>query len=99
MAASVAGGCGGGSASSPANQSFLSAVYSGAPDLSSQRSPIELERLGHAVCDGFAAGASYEQLADRLSLQAGSGSLSSEDLGAVIVAAADTYCPAYQNRV
>lgn len=103
MAAAIGllGGCGasGGGAPSAADSGFLSEVHAAVPSVASLRSDVQLERLGHAVCDGFAAGASYQELADRLALQAGSGSLPSEDLGAVIMAAADNYCPQYRDRV
>ena len=97
----LAAGCGGGGsgASSAADSGFLAEVHDSAPSINGVRSDVQLERLGHAVCDGFAAGASYQELADRLALQAGSGSLPSVDLGAVIMAAADNYCPQYRSRV
>ena len=101
MAVSLLGGCGGGGGGAPtaADSAFLSEVHDAAPSINGVRSDVQLERLGHAVCDGFAAGASYRELADRLALQAGSGSLPSVDLGAVIMAAADNYCPQYRSRV
>jgi hypothetical protein len=94
------GGCASSSASSTtADTEFLSAVHSAAPDIAGYRSDTALIRLGHAVCDGFQAGASYEQLADRLALQEGGGALPSDDLGAVISAAVPAYCPQYTELV
>jgi hypothetical protein len=94
-------GCGGGSsaATGAANQSFLSEVHVAAPDIGSHRSDVQLERLGRAACDGFHSGASYEELADRLPLLEGSEPLPSADLGAVIDAAVDAYCPQYHSLI
>lgn len=94
-------GCGGGgaSANSPADQSFLSEVHLAAPDVGSYRSDVQLARIGRAACDGFRSGVSYEQLADRLVLLEGSNPLPSADLGAVINAAIDAYCPQYRDRI
>jgi Protein of unknown function (DUF732) len=101
LAAAVAGGCGTGSSSGnqAADQSFLSEVLNAAPNINSVRSNTQLIRLGHAVCDDFRAKASYEQVADRLSIEAGSDTLPPEDLGAVITAAADNYCPQFRDLV
>jgi hypothetical protein len=64
----LAAGCGGGTTSnSAADQSFVAAVHLGAPDIGSFRSNMQLIRLGHAACDAFRAGASYQQIADRMS--------------------------------
>ena len=96
----VPAGCRAGSSapSSTADSSFLSEVHDSAPDIASVRSDTQLVRLGHAACDGFGAGASYVELADRLALQEGSHALPSQDLGAVITAAVDNYCPKYRSR-
>jgi len=93
--------CGGGGSAvaSQADQEFLSAVHVAAPDIGTYRSDVQLTRLGHAVCEDFGSGASYEQLADRLVLSEGSDPLPSEDLGAVINAAVTAYCPQFSNRV
>lgn len=85
--------------SSPADQAYLSEVHGSAPDINATRSDTQLVRLGHAVCDDFRAKASYQEVADRLSIMAGSDRLSSQDLGAVITAAADNYCPQYRSLV
>lgn len=87
------------SPSSPSDQAYLGEVLSAVPGVGALRSDTQLVRLGHAACDGFAAGASFQQLADRLSVEEGSKSLPSEDLGAVITAAADNFCPQYRGRV
>jgi hypothetical protein len=93
--------CGGGnsSAAAAANQVFLSEVHVAAPDVSSYRSDVQLERLGHAACDGFRSGASYEELADRLPLLEGRDPLPSGDLGAVINGAVGAYCPQYRTMI
>jgi hypothetical protein len=96
-----AAGCGGGGsgATGAADQAYLAEVHSDAPGVGSLRSDTDLVRLGHVVCDDFSAKASYEEVADRLSLEAGSSSLPAADLGAVIVAAADNYCPQFRDLV
>jgi hypothetical protein len=93
------GACGGGgaSASSAADQAFLSAVHLAAPDVATYRSDVQLTRLGHAACDGFRSGASFQQLADRLVLLEGSNPVPTADLGAVIDAATDAYCPQFRS--
>jgi hypothetical protein len=83
----------------PADAAYLSEVQDAEPAITSLRSDTQLIRLGHAVCDDFSAGVSYEEVADRLSLLSGSDTLPSEDLGAVITAAADNYCPQFRSRV
>lgn len=101
LAVLAVAGCGGGKsqATDAANQVFLAQVHAAAPDVGSYRSDVQLERLGHAACDGFHSGASYEELADRLSLLEGSDPLPSTDLGAVIDAAVNAYCPQYRNMI
>ncbi len=86
-------------ASSSADQAYLAEVHSAAPDINSLRSDTQLIRLGHAVCDDFRAKASYQEVADRLSIESGADQLSSADLGAVITSAADNYCPQYRGLV
>ncbi len=93
-------GCGSGSPASTAqDNAYLAELHDAAPDIAALRSDTQLVRLGHAACDGFAAGASYAQLADRMALLEGSHPLPSQDLGAVITSAADNYCPKYRGRV
>jgi len=91
-------GCSSGTPDSPADKSFISQVHLAAPDVATYRSDIELSRLGHAACDGFRSGASYLEVADRMNLLQGSNPLPSQDLGAVISAAADNYCPQYRSK-
>jgi hypothetical protein len=95
----LTGGCGaGGATSSAADQAFLQAVHLAQPDISTYRTDVQLARLGHAVCDEFAGGASFQALADRLNTLEGSNPLPSEDLGAVIDSAVNTLCPQYRSR-
>ena len=86
-------------AAGPVDQAYLAEVHAAAPDINAVRSDTQLVRLGHAVCDDFRARASYQEVADRLSITAGSDRLPSSDLGAVITAAADNYCPQYRSLV
>lgn len=90
--------CGSGGESAT-DQSYLSEVHGAAADVGQYRSDAELIHLGHAVCDDFSAGASYEGVADRLAAEPGASDLPSSDLGAVITAAADNYCPKYRSDV
>lgn len=97
-AAIASAGCSAGAPDGPADKSFLSSVHLAAPDIGASRSDVALTRLGHAACDGFRSGASYQELADRMSLLEGSHPLPSQDLGAVISSALDNYCPQYRSR-
>ncbi len=101
LAALALAGCGQGNAAATdaANRDFLSEVHAAAPDIGSYRNDVQLERIGHAACDGFHSGASYEELADRLPLLEGSNLLPSADLGAVINAAVDVYCAQYRSMI
>lgn len=94
-----AAGCSAGSGPSAADQTYLAQVHGAAADIGQYRSDAQLVRLGHAVCDDLAAGASYQEVADRLSIDAGADTLPSADLGAVITAAARTYCPRFAGEV
>jgi hypothetical protein len=99
-AAVLLAGCGGGSgSSSQADAGFLSAVHVAAPDVSQYRTDTELVRLGHAACDEFRGHASFLQIADRLALEEGSNRLPSQDLGDVITAAVDAFCPQFRAEV
>lgn len=100
ISGAASSGCGTGpsAATSPADSAYLSEVHDAAPDIATLRSDTQLIRLGHAVCDGFSAGASYVQLADRLALLQGSHFLPSQDLGAVITSAVDNFCPKYRGQ-
>jgi hypothetical protein len=96
----VAVGCGSGSsgtATGPEQSAYLSAVSLAAPDISTYRTATQLIRMGNAACDGFASGADYEVVADRLALEQGSDPLPAEDLGAVITTAANTLCTQYHD--
>jgi Protein of unknown function (DUF732) len=97
----VLGACGGGGggAAVQKNQIFLSDVHVAAPDIGSYRTNVQLTRLAQAACDDFGSGASYEEIADRLALSEGSHPLPSEDLGAVIDAAVQAYCPQFSTKV
>jgi hypothetical protein len=99
----VAGsGCGGGAHSAAQRQAegvFVSQVHAAAPDVGGYRSDAQLVRLGHAACDGFRSGVSYQQLADRLELTEGPNPLPAEDLGAVISAAVNELCPQYRSQL
>lgn len=100
IAVFVAAGCHSGSGTaSPADEGYLSEIHGADPNINSVRSDTQLVRLGHAVCDDFRAKASYQEVADRLSITTGSNRLPSADLGAVITAAADNYCPQYRSLV
>ena len=100
-AASLLAACGGGggSATGAEDQAFLTDVHLAAPDVANYRTDVQLTRLGRAACDGFRSGVSFQQLADRLVLLEGSNPLPSADLGAVINAAVDAYCPQFRNRI
>jgi hypothetical protein len=87
------------SGNSAADQAFAAAVHVGAPDIGSFRSNTQLIRLGHAACDAFRGGASYQQIADRMSLLEGRNPLPSPDLGVVVTSAVDAYCPQYRSKV
>ena len=95
----AAAGCSSGVPNGAADKAFLGAVHVEAPDIGTYRSDVALVRLGHAACDGFRSGASYEELADRMSLEEGRHPLPSQDLGVVISAAANNYCPQFISRV
>jgi hypothetical protein len=99
--AAVIAGCGSGSsaAANAANRAFLSELHVAAPNINAYRSDLQLTRLGHAACDGFRSGASYQELADRLPLLEGRNPLPSADLGAVINAAVNAYCAQFRNQI
>ena len=100
LALVLSGACGAHSASNGAADSqFLSAVHDAAPNIGSFRTDTELIRIGHAACDGFSSHATYEQLADRLTLEEGNNPLPSEDLGAVITSAVEAFCPQFDDQV
>ena len=94
------GACGSGASSAATSQdqsAYLAAVAVAAPDISTYRNATQLIRMGNAACDGFASGAGYEEVADRLALEQGSDPLPTADLGAVISTAATTLCSKYRS--
>jgi Protein of unknown function (DUF732) len=97
----LAAACGGGHAASndAADGQFLGAVHDAAPNIGTYRTDTQLIRIGHAACDGFRSHASYEQLADRLTLEEGANPLPSEDLGTVITSAVEAFCPQFDDQV
>jgi hypothetical protein len=97
--ASLAGACGSGSSTnSAADQAFLQTLHLTDPQINTYRTDVQLTRLGHAVCDDFSSGASYQEVADRLSTLQGSSALPSPDLGSVIDSAVEAMCPQYRDR-
>ena len=101
MAGGLVAGCGSHSGGPPsaADSEFIDAVHQNAPDIGSFRSDTELVRLGHATCDDFRSGASYQEIADRLRVQEGSHPLPAQDLGAVITSAVQAYCPRFVSDI
>ena len=99
MIALLFAACGGAGAHSAADQSFVAAVHRGAPDIASFRSDQQLIGIGHAACDAFRAGASYQEIADRMALLEGKNPLPSQDLGVVVTSAVDAYCPQFRSQV
>jgi hypothetical protein len=96
----VLAGCGTGPATSVrSEQRFLNSVYSQAPDISSYRSGSQLVSLGQAICQDLEAGASVQEVGDRVPLVEGNIALPPADLGVVISAAAGVLCPRYQSRL
>jgi hypothetical protein len=83
-------------APSAAESAFVSQLMAAQPDITTYRNDTQLIRLGHVACDDFSAGASYQETADRMTLEEGSRPLPSEDLGAVITEAVNTLCPKYR---
>jgi hypothetical protein len=85
-----------GGAPSAADSAFVTQLMAAQPDITTYRNDTQLIRLGHVACDDFSAGASYQETADRMTLEEGSKRLPSEDLGAVITVAVNTLCPKYR---
>jgi hypothetical protein len=81
-----------------ADQRYLDDVHNMATDISKYRTDSQLVKLANAVCDGFRANASIQQIADLLE-RTGSQNLPPEDLGAVIATAVKDLCPAYAGRL
>lgn len=102
LEAAVLVGCGGGGVSSAklqAQDNFVSEVHAAAPLIGSYRSDVQLVRLGNAACDGFRSGASYQVIADRLTLNEGRKPLPPDALGAVMTSAVSALCPEYHGRL
>jgi hypothetical protein len=81
-----------------AEQRFVSNVKETATDIGRYKTPDQVIKLGNAVCDGFRANASIEQIAGVLE-QSGARNLPPEDLGAVISVAVKDLCPVYSGRL
>lgn len=79
-----------------AEQKFLNSVYSQAPDISSYRTSSQLLSLGQVICSDLEAGASVQEVGDRVPLVEGNVALPPADLGVVISSAASVLCPKYQ---
>lgn len=82
-----------------AEQGFLNSVYSQASDISSYRTAAQLISLGEAICQDLEAGASVQEVGDRIPLVEGNVALPPGDLGVVISAAASLLCPKYRGRL
>jgi len=91
--------CGGGGGNSAADQSYVAAVHLGASDIATFRTDQQLIRIGRAACDAFRAGASYQEIADRMGLLEGKNPLPSQDLGVVVTSAVDAFCPQFRSQV
>jgi hypothetical protein len=81
-----------------AQQRFVSDVEQTATDIGRYQTPGQVIKLGNAVCDGFRANASIEQIAGVLE-QSGARNLPPEDLGAVMSGAVKDLCPAYSGKL
>jgi hypothetical protein len=81
-----------------AEQRFVSDVEQTATDIGGYETPDQVIRLGNAVCDGFRAKATNEQIAGELE-QSGARNLPPEDLGAVMSGAVKDLCPVYSGRL
>jgi hypothetical protein len=96
----VLGGCGSARTTDVrTEQKFLNSVYSQAPDISSYRTSSQLVSLGQAICQDLEAGASVQEVGDRVPLVEGNVALPPADLGVVISAAAGVLCPKYRQRL
>ena len=79
-------------------QHYVDDVHLNASDIGQYLTDSKLVKLGNAVCDGFRAKASIQQIADRMELSGGQ-NLPPQDLGALISAAVKELCPAYSGRL
>lgn len=100
LAASLLASCGPhkpSTATVAAQQAFLGQVHRSDPTVNNVRSNVQLVRLGNAACTVFAAGLSYQSVANQIGAE--NTDLSSYVLGIVITAAAEQLCPKYADRV
>jgi Protein of unknown function (DUF732) len=81
-----------------AERGFVSDVQETATDIGRYKTPDQVIKLGDAVCDGFRANASIQQIAGVLE-QSGARDLPPEDLGAVMSVAVKDLCPVYNGRL
>ena len=96
LVAGTVAGCGSHPTTSPAaDQAFVNAVYSQAPDIGAYRSGPQLLSLGQAICADLESGATVEQVGDRVPLLEGKVPLPPDDLGVVISAAVNKLCPKF----
>jgi hypothetical protein len=73
----------------------LDSVYTQAPGINAYRTGSQLISFAQAVCSDLSAGASIEQVADRVPLASGSVALPTTDLGVVMTAAVNVFCPKF----
>ena len=81
-----------------AQQRFVSDVEQTATDIGRYQTPSQVIKLGNAVCDGFRAKATTQQIAGVLE-QSGARNLPPEDLGAVMSGAVKDLCPVYSGKL
>jgi hypothetical protein len=81
-----------------AERVFVGDVQQTATDIGRYKTPGQVIKLGNAVCDGFRANASIQQIAGVLE-QSGARDLPPEDLGAVMSVAVKDLCPVYSGRL
>jgi hypothetical protein len=81
-----------------AQQHYIDGVHLNATDIRQFRTDSQLIKLGNAVCDGFRANASTQQVADLME-RTGGQNLPPQDLGAIISTAVKELCPAYSGRL
>ena len=81
-----------------AQRHYVDGVHEQATDIGHYLSDGKLVRLGKAVCDGFRARASIEQIADLMERTDGR-NLPLPDLSAIISLSVRQLCPAYSGRL
>jgi hypothetical protein len=77
---------------------YVAHVHESASDIGQYQTGSQLVKLGYAVCDGFRANATNQQVADVLE-NSGARNLPPADLGAVMSAAVSDLCPTYRGRL